>query len=168
MKKGYRLKRSSVKANNNEFLWLSVLEPILRDIRFEEAADRKLIASLTPAQRALAILYAFTDAVMCDGIDAYFFEGRGILPAEAPQAYELIGARGYAKRVRQICGLFPNGEPPRDEEEGLKTSPEPDSEMDRAFRKFDSDFMDFAISDGDPGGLAARYIQNHPEEFFLG
>lgn len=115
---------------------------------------------LSKAQRCLHAVAWTKSEVDNGGYRQFFGNATGIVASEALEGYKLFGAKDHHEQLEKIMAAFPDGASPRDRkkrnEQLSKRWPDYDIEDDFPLAK-DAEDLDAVV---------AKYIREHPEEFF--
>ena len=149
-----------------EHLW----DPVWSSMRESPAAAEAFFEGLTPGERALSSLDIFDKIVLRFGLRGIFQSAwYRVVAKEVGKAYELLGAKEYAKRSEKILALAP-----REEEAKLFDL---DAEKWREFMtRHEQDFSEFEtwFAEEMKGNenrieiLIRRYVESHRDEFRRG
>lgn len=144
----------------------AVIGRIWHELRTPYEPDDRL-GKLTRGQRAIYALSWIRAEVSNGGFDQCFFNSTAFLLPEAIEGAELLGSPEWADLLREARDLFPPPFPLERERRQQLLDQMPESSRD-AMQRLDDQL--FAL-DEDPhtslDELFRRYIEGHPEEFFI-
>ena len=165
----YRVRRSKSTENLPEIIEL--LADAVAGVNL--ATRRRILHSATRGQRLLLGYYFYWDDVTNGGHRQYFWNYTGSLWPEALEATQVLGLAKEERILRDALALFPDKQPAltqsaRRAQLAKITSTKASASAvlmasPTKFDKLDDRFIDL------PGGDKAvrRYIDKHPDEFFL-
>ena len=168
MSKDYRIKKASTKEMDNDSIIWAVIEPMWDDLQLDEDEDREFMAAITPGQRGFIAVDWLGKEVYNGGINQFFGNSTGVLAHEAREGFRMIGCQRYVEMLDEVFVLFPGGIVPKNRE-ARETAVEaiPENKRESVFDAFDTAFYKM-MDKTDPITLPAmRYIEEHPQEFFV-
>lgn len=157
----WRVSRDALKdPEDDEQVWWDVIERVFDELATPYEPDPRL-ERLTPGQRALYALHWTRSEVGNGGFHQYLQNPTGMLAGEAFRGAGLIGALETTDVLRELHGLFPDGEVPARQEDRLAFLERIDrSELDELDERFDALAPLLA-------SYCAAYVRRDPDEFFL-
>ena len=127
-----------------------------------------VLRSLTPGPRALLTLETAAGQTENGGM-LQFLHNAGDLAPDAVAAAELIGAPEYVAFHADVVAELPENALPTDVEErvALVDAPMDDGRFEDSLQELEDRFYALGAELGSPTELAWRYVQDHPQDFFL-
>jgi hypothetical protein len=153
----YRIPRKSVYGTSDGNLFWTVIEKVWPDIA--EPDEMKRLQHATPGQAALFVVTLFIREVDNGGLEQFFWNSSGDLGDEVIKGFERLGSPERAEIVRQALTFF-NSAPST-----------PNQSVRREFlskkSKVEKNAFFEPLNENLLWPLLRRYLDNHPEEFFV-
>jgi len=144
-----------------DFFW-ALIEPLWPDASVRN--ELRHIAKATPGQRALYVLTLFMREVDNGGLEQFFFNSSGMYSEEVQKALRLLGAHDQLSAFEAALEIFPDGTVPEDQEERTDlVEAIPKQQRKRFFESLNERLY----GEERLWPHFQRYIDAHPEEFFV-
>ncbi|MEW6620622.1 MAG: DUF4375 domain-containing protein [bacterium] len=157
----YRISKSTVKGMNDEELFWKVIEPIWPNSSVID--ELKHISYGSPGQRAIYTTTLFMREVDNGGLQQFFWNSSGIYSEEVLKGFRLLGMTLHAEILSQAFKFFPDGKVPLDRNIRQKFLDIPEDQLEAYFEPLNEQLY----GEEQLYPFFKRYIELHPEEFFI-
>jgi hypothetical protein len=148
---------------SNDNLAFDVLDVIWENADFY-SDEPAFIRSVDPATKGQLGIYAATwyiSEVNNGGHHQFFYNSTGMVWQQALDGFTLLGAEKHKAILQQAINLFPNSQPSTDRQLRYEQLEAIDNDK---FDPLDDQLYDLTE---DFNELAIKYIDSHPDEFFI-
>ena len=158
----FRISRSSVSGMDDAAFFWALIEPLWPDVNVVD--ELRHLSAATPGQQALYATTVFLREVDNGGLEQFFYNSSGLYTEAVRVGLRLLGAAQHLAALEAAIGLFPGAQVPVDGEERAKAIQGITRERGRrVFEEMD----DQLFGEDRLWPFFRRYVEKHPEEFFM-